>query len=277
MNKSPWRSLIYIVPFLTIYFLWFSYPKTIYWPVVFGNVIGSGGNRLNSNKGSDNHNADSGNDFVHDLGAFGDVFGSLNTLFSGLAFAGIILSIRLQSKELEETRNEMKRQSDQFTKQSVVLNKQNFESTFFQMLSFNNQIRAGVEFNINEGDLQNIDLEKYRGSEAFKKIAVLLEDALSPIIFDEGVKLVTTKAQTILRRFFTQFDNEVSHFYRNIYQTLLLIDNCDFSFKDKKITQISCALKLALMNFWFYFICVFRMIITGNSGALSRSMSFLNI
>ncbi|MFE8711582.1 putative phage abortive infection protein [Aeromonas allosaccharophila] len=234
MNKSPWRFFVYMAPFLLIYLIWFSYPKTIYWPVVFGDVIGSVDNTLNSNKESNDDNTESGNNFVHDLGTFGDVFGSLNTLFSGLAFAGIIVSIRLQSKELEETRNEMKRQSEQFTKQSVVLNKQNFESTFFQMLSFNNQIRAGVEFKINNGDMLKVDFEKYRGSEAFKKIAVLLEDELSSILFDEGVKLVTTNAQTILRRFFTQFDNEVSHFYRNIYQTLLLIDNCDFSFQDKK-------------------------------------------
>lgn len=40
-------------------------------------------------------------------GTFGDMFGSVNALFSGLAFAGIILTIFLQSKELSLQREEL--------------------------------------------------------------------------------------------------------------------------------------------------------------------------
>lgn len=49
------------------------------------------------------------------VGGFGDMYGGLNTLFAGLAFAGLIYAIVLQSrqlavqrKELTETREEMK-------------------------------------------------------------------------------------------------------------------------------------------------------------------------
>lgn len=49
----------------------------------------------------------------------GDSFGALNTLFSGLAFAGVIYTILLQStelglqrKELKETKDELKRSAD---------------------------------------------------------------------------------------------------------------------------------------------------------------------
>ena len=52
-------------------------------------------------------------------GEFGDMFGALSLIFSGLAFAGIIYSIYLQKKELglqrqelEETRKELKRSAD---------------------------------------------------------------------------------------------------------------------------------------------------------------------
>jgi hypothetical protein len=41
-------------------------------------------------------------------GVFGDMFGSVNTLFSGLAFAGVIFAIYLQGRELSETRAEVK-------------------------------------------------------------------------------------------------------------------------------------------------------------------------
>lgn len=43
-------------------------------------------------------------------GTFGDSFGVLNTLFSGLAFAGIIVSIKMQNDEMREQRKELQKQ-----------------------------------------------------------------------------------------------------------------------------------------------------------------------
>jgi hypothetical protein len=40
-------------------------------------------------------------------GAFGDMFGAINALFSGLAFAGIIFTILLQREELKLQRKEL--------------------------------------------------------------------------------------------------------------------------------------------------------------------------
>lgn len=42
-----------------------------------------------------------------DRGTFGDMFGAVNTLFSGLAFAGVIYAIILQGKELALQRQEL--------------------------------------------------------------------------------------------------------------------------------------------------------------------------
>jgi hypothetical protein len=41
-------------------------------------------------------------------GTFGDMFGALNALFSGLAFLGVILAIVLQYEELKEQRQEIR-------------------------------------------------------------------------------------------------------------------------------------------------------------------------
>lgn len=63
-----------------------------------------------------------------DRGTFGDMFGAINTLFSGLAFAGIIIAIFLQSKELELqrkelelTRAELHRSSDAQKDQAITM------------------------------------------------------------------------------------------------------------------------------------------------------------
>ncbi len=52
-------------------------------------------------------------------GTFGDMFGAINSLFSGLAFLGVIVAIllqkeelRLQREELEQTRAELRRSAD---------------------------------------------------------------------------------------------------------------------------------------------------------------------
>lgn len=82
-------------------------------------------------------------------GTFGDQFGAVNALFSGLAFAGLIYTIilqrrdlklqrndlKLQREELALTRKEMEDQTAEFEKQNETLKIQRFENTFFNMLS----------------------------------------------------------------------------------------------------------------------------------------------
>lgn len=64
-------------------------------------------------------------------GQFGDAFGSLNALFSGFAFAGIIYTILLQRKELQlqreelaQTREELRRSADAQERSEIALTKQ---------------------------------------------------------------------------------------------------------------------------------------------------------
>jgi hypothetical protein len=55
-----------------------------------------------------------------DRGTFGDMFGSVNSLFSGLAFAGVIYAILLQSKELELQREELKLTREELSQSDQV-------------------------------------------------------------------------------------------------------------------------------------------------------------
>ncbi len=64
-------------------------------------------------------------------GQFGDTFGAINALFSGLAFAGIIYTIQLQRKELglqrkelRHTREELSRSADAQNDAQKALNEQ---------------------------------------------------------------------------------------------------------------------------------------------------------
>lgn len=64
-------------------------------------------------------------------GLFGDSFGALNSLFSGLAFAGVIIAIllqrnelKLQRQELELTRNELTKSTEAQEKAGTYLGEQ---------------------------------------------------------------------------------------------------------------------------------------------------------
>jgi hypothetical protein len=74
-------------------------------------------------------------------GTFGDMFGGVNALFSGLAFAGVIYAIFLQRKELflqrrelEQTREELRGQKIQLKEQNENIRLQRFENTFFNLI-----------------------------------------------------------------------------------------------------------------------------------------------
>jgi hypothetical protein len=60
-------------------------------------------------------------------GTFGDSFGGLNTLFTGLAFAGLLLSLRDQRKDLEIQAAVLQLQLDELTTQGKALENQNLE------------------------------------------------------------------------------------------------------------------------------------------------------
>lgn len=88
-----------------------------------------------------------------DAGTIGDIFGAVNALFSGLAFAALIVAInlqrgdlqmqrkelRLQREELKLTRAELAGQREQLKLQNDVLSTQGFEATFFQTLRLFNE------------------------------------------------------------------------------------------------------------------------------------------
>src|SRR5262245_56935424 len=70
-------------------------------------------------------------------GIFGDMFGAVNALFSGLAFVGFLYTIllqradlKLQKHEHDLSRAEMAAQREQLVQQNETLRLQSFESTF---------------------------------------------------------------------------------------------------------------------------------------------------
>ncbi|MNE11363.1 hypothetical protein D3C81_295770 [compost metagenome] len=70
-------------------------------------------------------------------GAFGDSFGTLNTLFSGLAFSGVLITLLIQKIDLSEARTQSSRQQS--------------ESQFYNLLNLQQQVIQGFDIHLESG------------------------------------------------------------------------------------------------------------------------------
>jgi hypothetical protein len=90
---------------------------------------------------------------LSERGAFGDKFGFINSLFSGLALTGIIISIYFQQKELSLQRDELVETREEFKDQ-------NFQTTFFNLLKTQRQLAEEIITDV--CDLKSYDKFKKR-------------------------------------------------------------------------------------------------------------------
>lgn len=120
-------------------------------------------------------------------GQFGDQFGAVNALFSGLAFAGIIYSLFLQRHDLNLQREEMQKSRQEFEKQ-------NFNDVFFSLLKQQRDLMVGASASVRlhlwdtnhlqeSRDLNGITLFEYLKEQ--QKVLIETISAISrPIKFD---------------------------------------------------------------------------------------------
>lgn len=69
-----------------------------------------------------------------EMGARGDTFGALNTLLTGCAFIGILMSYQMEKRQLRTQMEELESQRAELLENRAASAKQAFENTFFKML-----------------------------------------------------------------------------------------------------------------------------------------------
>ena len=174
-------------------------------------------------------------------GQFGDMFGFLGALFSGLAFAGLRVTIRqqredlknqrdeielqredlkaqtealkLQKEEIQQTNEELKLQREEMKAQNKTIMLQRFETTLFNMLKSHMEIRDSVKFFEHTG----------------KDAIVTLFQSYTSVIRRHGYN--EAKNHGYNEQFMKQY---MDHYVRHLIQTLKMIDTAEFlSAKEK--------------------------------------------
>jgi hypothetical protein len=151
-------------------------------------------------------------------GQIGDFFGGLlNPILSFTAILLVLYTIRLQSKELREAREETRLANKTLAKQTLVFERQNFESVFFRMLEVHARLLADI-------DIPN--LVKNRGRGAFVELSAELRAQC------EKNKFNVAGIGELAEGFMSLGDNALAHYFRNMYQIFKMIDNTRFQFSE---------------------------------------------
>jgi hypothetical protein len=161
-------------------------------------------------------------------GQFGEyVGGLLSPLFALAALLGLLYTIILQNKDIRESSQQVHASQEVLERQVVVLARQNFESTFFQMLKLYNQL------------VQQLRLEKispteyaasgtnreYLGRECFKRLQeVLCRDYIEKVNRGDYVEPKLDALDLEYEKFYKVYGGFVGHYFRTIYNIVKFVD-----------------------------------------------------
>ena len=199
-------------------------------------------------------------------GTFGDMFGAVNALFSGLAFAGLIVTLlyqkeelKLQREELKDTRNELNAQKLEFQEQNKTMKRQRFENTFFNMLSLQQEIVANLSFeyyaspNIRPHNIpeeifyRGVPKGQFHGREVFEGIYKHAVIEYNGIRYLDGIyKLLSNSGYAIYSNISitTRFD----HYFRHLYRIVKYVDSSDLISDDERY-EYACIARSQLSDY----------------------------
>lgn len=165
---------------------------------------------------------------VEDRGTLGDMFGTINALFSGLAFGGVIYAILLQRRDLNFYREEIKGQKEQLALQNVTLRRQNFEATFFKLLSLHNEITSNIKIVTGNG-------HTYTGIESFEYLYTKYQEIWKHYQNKDNEDLINCIKMTY-NNFYDQHHLHIGHYYRSLqYLMTLIYEKRDFLDNDGRL------------------------------------------
>lgn len=166
---------------------------------------------------------------------FGDSFGAVNALISAFAFAGVILSMYLQRKDLELQREsldvqkeELKRntyelalQRQEFETQNKTIKLQRFENTFFNMLSLQQEIVNGLSHSFTKNNANLMD--HIRGRQIIEHNIELSGRSVFEYFYNKEVKPIIN-TEGIGSYFYCECISHFDHYFRHLYRIIKFID-----------------------------------------------------
>lgn len=211
------------------------------------------------------HNEDYNSNFKINSEKFGD-FGSflsgvVGTVWALVSVILFYLTLRLQRKELslqrselELTRNELQGQKDQMIQQNKTLLVQQFENTFFQLLNVHTSI-------VNSMDLRRVQDKSSvisEGRDCFKTFHKTLRTCITNTVDEKGQIVILANGGTVTDairgydKFYEENQNNLGHYFRNLYHIVKFIDNSEIENKKTYSSFVRAQLSSHELAILFY-------------------------
>ncbi|MBC3994431.1 hypothetical protein H8R20_02365 [Morganella morganii] len=174
------KNYIFIIPFIIITLIYFGFMVFIIFKVRETDSLSS-------------------------LGSFGDSFGVLNTLFSGLGFSGLLITLFYQQRQINSQEIESK-------KQDRVSSQLQYEETLHKLISLFHNTMKEVKINYEGGELF--------GRDALQKSLSIFSGKVK----DSGLNILPTQLRKKYRRNkLTDDDKEIMNYY--YYKHFIFLSN----------------------------------------------------
>lgn len=190
------------------------------------------------------------NDVWARRGQVGDMFGAVNALFSGLAFAGVIYAILLQKdqliltkKELNIIKEDFELTKDEFKKQNETFSAQRFDNTFFQLLNLHNQI------------VNDLEIDGAKGRDCFEKVREQIKiihhyrnphkDLCEPLN-TSSIEDAWEKSRN--------YSSKLDHYFKNIYHTYKFIKESELGDEEQQRYAMMVSAQLSAKELYVLFI-----------------------
>lgn len=148
-------------------------------------------------------------------GVFGDSFGAINSLFSGLALAGIIYTVYLQKEELSLQRKELSDTRKEFKIQNRTLKKQRFESTFFSLITLHHAIVDKISIEVDKSTLKGAESIRHLNKEFRNKYSLYLKEKGNPKLEASSVTAHISIVMSVFTEFYKGYDEHLSQCFKN--------------------------------------------------------------
>ena len=170
-------------------------------------------------------------------GTFGDMFGAVNSLFAGLAFAGIIYSIimqredlklqkksidkqtesiKLQTEELKLTQIETAKMADELEGQKKIMNMQHVENILFRMIDT-------IQKNLNL-------IQSFKDEKIIKGTGTIVQK-----FYNDNFDTLSYVDEVNFEGEYENFQLEIDKYINSVMYTLKIIDDAEIPIEKKQL------------------------------------------
>lgn len=143
--------------------------------------------------------------------------GFLGPILAFLALMALLYSIHYQYVEFQKSTRQLQESAIALNNQNELIQKQNFESTFFQMLKLYNEIIQSITFG---------KTDQVKGRDAIRKIF----DTFLLNYFNTELKgwvNTETHKETEYDKFYNDYAHSLGHLFRILYNILKFVNNSE--------------------------------------------------